>query len=190
MILGSEKIYRFVGPFMNIFERRHPKEKVYSKETMLTDHIVLIGCDRTGRALVSYFQSKGFPFLVVDFNPKVYQRLVADGVHTIFGDVNDAEILEAAHIESSSVVISTIGNFSDNKTLLSYIKALKTRPIIICTSTGKHEAVRLYEEGASYVLVPEVIAGDYIKNLLKTHGINKHKLEMAGKSHFNRIISH
>jgi Kef-type K+ transport system membrane component KefB len=189
MILGSEKIYRFVIPFMNVFERKHPKEKVYSKETVLTDHIVLIGCDRTGNALISYFKVKQLPFLVVDFNPKVYQRLIADNVHAIFGDVNDTEILEAAHIESASAVISTIGNFSDNKTLLSYIKALKTRPITICTSTGKHEAVRLYEGGASYVLVPEVIAGDYIKNLLKTHGINKHKLQEAGKHHFNRLLT-
>jgi len=189
MILGSEKIYKIIMPFLSGFERKQPKEKVYSRETILTDHIVLIGCDRTGHALVSYFKAKEFPFLVVDFNPKVYQRLTADGVNAIFGDVNDTEILEAAHIESASAVISTIGNFADNKALLSYIKSLKARPITICTSSGKHEALRLYEEGASYVLVPEVIAGDYIKNLLKTHGINKHKLQEAGKHHFDRLLS-
>lgn len=189
MILGSEKIYRYVLPFLYVFEKKHPKEKVLSRETDLTDHIVLIGCDRTGRSLVSYFKAKKIPFVVVDFNPRVYQQLVADGVSVIFGDVNDAEILEAAHIESSSLVISTIGNFPDNKTLLSYIYKLKNHPLVICTSAGKHEALKLYESGATYVLVPEIIAGDYIKNLFKVHGISKQKLQAAGKHHFDRILN-
>ncbi len=173
---------------LSVFERKNPKEKVLTEETTLGNHVVLVGCDRTGRSLASFFKNRNVDFLVIDFNPKVFTRLTADNVPVIFGDVNDSEILEAAHIESAQAVISTIGNFPDNRALLSYLKTLHPRPISIFTSSGKHEAIRLYELGATYVLVPEVIAGDFIKNLLKMHGTNKKRLERAGQSHFNRIL--
>ncbi len=189
LILASEKLYKFFMPYLSYFERRNPKEHAYVKEMAFNNHIVLIGCDRTGRSLVDYFKKHNLSFLVIDFNPKVYARLTADNVSVIFGDVNDHEILEAAHIESASTVISTVGNYPDNLALLLYIQSHYHRPMSIFTSSGKKEALRLYEAGATYVLVPEVIAGDYIKNLLKIHGHNKHKLEIAGKHHFDKILS-
>lgn len=188
LILGSEKVYKLLLPYLGVFERKSPKERAFIKETGLTNHIVLIGCDRTGRSLVSYFKKKEIPFIVIDFNPKVFSRLTADNVPVIFGDCNDQEILEAAHIESAAAIISTIGNFMDNAQILSYIKTTNEKPLTIFTSSGRHDAVRLYEAGASYVLVPEAITGEYIKNLFKTHGVNKHKFSIAGKNHFKRIL--
>ncbi len=189
MILGSEKLYKFFLPILDIFETKHPKEKVLTEETTLSNHVVLVGCDRTGRTLAAFLKKRNVDFLVIDFNPKVFTHLTADNVPVIFGDVNDTEILEAAHMESANAIISTIGNFPDNEALLSYLRTLHPRPISIVTSSGKHEAIRLYELGATYVLVPEAIAGDYIKNLLKLHGTNRKRLERAGKSHFNRILT-
>lgn len=188
MIMGSEKLYKLFLPMLYVFERKHPKEKVLTEETTLSNHVVLVGCDRTGRSLATFLKNRGVDFLVIDFNPKVFTRLTADNVPVIFGDVNDTEILEAAHMESAVAIISTVGNFADNASLLSYLKTLRPRPISIFTSSCKHEAIRLYEAGATYVLVPEIIAGDFIKNLLKLHGTNKKRLEKAGKSHFNRIL--
>ncbi len=186
-ILSAEKLYKLLQPFLSRLERANKNEKIPVSEANVKDHIVLVGCDRTGKTLVSYFQRKEIPFLVIDFNPKVYAKLNAARIPILFGDINDSEILERANIQNARAVISTIGNLADNKTLLSYIHTLKTVPISIFTSSGKHEAVKLYELGATYVLVPEVIAGDYIRNLLKAHGTSKKRFTKAGESHFKRI---
>jgi hypothetical protein len=86
------------------------------------------------------------------------------------------------------MVISTIANYSDNLTLLEYVRGLRTRPRTIFTSQRRSEALRLYEAGANYLIVPEVVAGEHIKHLLSIYGLKGKRLTKAGKSHFRRLI--
>jgi Kef-type K+ transport system membrane component KefB len=188
MIIGGDKLYKRLSGYLSIFERKRIKEKVYVTPTHLNDHIVLVGCDRTGSTLVRYFQKKGYDFLVVDFNPSVYSRLTADNIDIIFGDISDPEIFTAAGIEGSRVVISTISNLPDNLTLLENINKLTKKPISIFTASTRKEAVRLYEAGASYVTVPDIVAGDHIRHLFRTYGVTSNKLVKMGKKHFERLI--
>jgi hypothetical protein len=188
LILGGEKIYSRFRKYLKVFERRKTIEDAYSHEVTASDHIVLVGCDRTGRSIVRFLKKKNIPFLAVDFNPRVFTRLTAENIPVIFGDISDPEIIEAARIDKARMVVSTIGNFSDNKTLLENINKLDKKPATVFTTATKEEAVKLYESEASYVIVPEVVAGDHIKHLLRVYGTRGERLVRAGKSHFNRLI--
>jgi len=188
LIMGGEKIYSHFRKYLKIFERRKTIEDAYSHAIEASDHIALVGCDRTGRAIVRFLKRRAVPFLAVDFNPRVFTRLTAENIPIIFGDISDPEIIEAARIDKARMIISTIGNFSDNKTLLENINKLDKKPVTIFTTATKEEAIKLYEFGASYVIVPEIIAGDHIKHLLRVYGLKGERLTRAGKSHFNRLI--
>lgn len=189
LILDANKVYKKFGKFVKIFERRGNMEKQYEEETDLKDHVILVGCDRTGSTLKSFLLRKNIPFVIIDFNPKVNSRLVAEKIHTVFGDVSDPEILNAANIEHAKMVISTISNLADNLTLLENIKKLGSEPVVIMTTSTKEDAVKLYEKGANYLTVPEIIAGEHIKHVLTSYGLNANRYAKIGKSHFNRIIS-
>lgn len=188
-ISSTEKIYVFVKDFLEIFERKSPKEISYLKEIPFNDHVVLVGCDRTGKSLASFFIKDGIPLLVVDFNPKVFERLTADNIPVVFGDINDPDILEITQIEKAKIVISTISNLADNLVLLEHIRRIKNRPITILKAANSEDAVKFYEAGASFVIVPEVVAGEYIRHLLRTYGIAPERIKKMGKSHFNRLMS-
>jgi Trk K+ transport system NAD-binding subunit len=153
-----------------------------------TDHILLIGCDRTGGGLISYFEKKKLSFLVVDFNPKVYARLSADRRPIIFGDISDPEILELCKMDKARFVISTVSSYSDNLTVLEHLKALRRRPISIFKAPTRQDAIKLYGAGATYVLVPEVIAGEYLRHIFLAHGLGEERFRKMGKSHFNRLV--
>lgn len=190
MIMGADRLYDLLGKYLSVFELRKTKEGAYIKTSVKSDHIVLVGADRTGSNLVHYLKRKNIDTLVIDFNPRVFKRLTADNIEVIFGDMNDPEILEAARVEESKLLISTTSELGANLTLLEYLRTLKKRPNTILTSNSRSEAIKLYEAGAGFVLVPEVVAGDYIRHLLDTYGVGSRRIAEMGESHFKRITVH
>ncbi len=188
LISYADKIYKRIGKYLSIFERQKTRESAYIRKKDYKDHIILVGCDRTGRVLVVYLQKKAREFLVVDFNPKVFRRLTAEKTPVLFGDINDPEILDVANINSAKMVISTTSDFGDNLSLLGYLRNLKRPPVIIITAATRENAIKLYEKGATYVIVPEITAGEHIKQLFEIPGMGDKRLVKMGKSHFNRLI--
>jgi len=189
LIMGAEKVYKKVGKYLKIFERKNPTESVLIDDIGYHDHIVLVGADRTGKTLINYFRKKNIPILAVDFNPRVFRELSADKIPTLFGDINDDDILAASAIDKSRIIISTINSLADNLTLLENIKHLKRKPLLVFVSATRKDAVKLYEKGASYVVVPGSIAGEHMRHLFKVYGTGKERLSKIGVSHFNRIMA-
>jgi Kef-type K+ transport system membrane component KefB len=187
-IINADRIYSLVKNYLSIFERKKPKEAVYIENINFKDHVVLVGGDRTGKILVAFFLRKNLDFVVVDFNPSIYRRLSAEKTPTVFGDINDSEIIEAANLDRARMVISTISNFTDNLTLLEHIRTLRKKPTSIFTALTRREAIKLYESGATYVIVPTIVAGDYIRHIFEIPGIGAKRLFKMGRSHFNRLV--
>ena len=188
LILGADKVYKYIKKYLSIFEKSGKREKAYVVESKLENHIVLVGCDRTGKTIAVYFLKKNIPFLVVDFNPSVFTKLTAENIPVIFGDITDEEIIEASNLEKARMVISTTSNLKDNLTLVEHLKRVRNAPVSVFTALMRNEAVKLYEAGANYVIVPDVVAGDHIKHILRAYGTRGKRLAKAGKLHFNRLI--
>ena len=187
-ILGAEKIFLKIKNILRHFERQSPKESAMGDKINSRDHIVLVGSDRTGSQLVNYFVKAKLNFLVVDFNPLVYKRLNAENVPVIFGDISDAEILEASGIEKANLVISTTASLTDDLLLIDYVKTTGSKAITVFTSTSKDDAIKLYERGATLVIVPDIVAGEHLRQTLRLYKGNWHKLEKHGSNHFKRLL--
>jgi len=188
MIMNSDDLFNQLKKYLGIFERKRTKEAAFSETHNLEKHVILIGCDRTGMTIYKFLSKKNVAVIVIDFNPKVYSQLSAIGAPVVFGDTTDEEILSQARVGDSSLIISTISNLTDNLTILEYLRNNKDSKLTIFTTSTRREALRLYEAGASYVIVPEIVAGEHIKHLLRIYGFNTKKLSKAGKSHFSRLI--
>ncbi|OGM60172.1 hypothetical protein A3A75_05730 [Candidatus Woesebacteria bacterium RIFCSPLOWO2_01_FULL_39_10] len=188
LVIGVEKIYAKIKDALGIFERKNTKEINVEKSETLSNHIVLIGCLRTGPRLLTFFKKKQTPYVIVDFNPDIYNKLSAENEPIVFGDITDPEILDAIQIERALLVISTIDSLSDNLTLLEHLAHLEKKPLSVFTSSTRGDALKLYEFGASYVIVPDIVAGDHIRNLLRLYGTKGTRIAKAGKNHFNRLV--
>lgn len=184
-----DNLYSKLSRYINFVERNVVKEKAYVYSTDMENHIVLVGCDRTGSAILPYLKKKNYTFVVVDFNPRVQGWLSAEKVPVVFGDINDEDIQESANIKKAKMIISTTSDYADNALLLERITDFEQKPLTVFTSLERREAVKLYEKGANFVVVPEVLAGDYIKSLLRSRDADKEKWINSGKSDFNRLIS-
>lgn len=190
LISESNKVFSYLKRYLSVFERKVTHEEVLFEDRNFSDHVVLMGFDRMGRSLGPYFRKKKIFYLVVDYSPKIFARLSADRIPVILGDVEDEEILSLAKLDHARMVISTVSFFNDNLVILSYIRSLSRRPIVIMKANSKEEAVKLYEKGATYVIVPEVMAGEFLRHIFSSHGMGNERIVKMGKGHFKRLLVH
>ncbi len=181
-------IYRRLSKYLSIFEKSKTSE-VYSQEVHdFSNHIILVGCDRTGKNLLSYFMKHKKEFVVIDFNPEVISDLATSNIPFVFGDASDPEILSSAQISKAKAIVSTISRLNDNLVILSEFSKTENKPISIFTASTKSDALKLYEMGASYVVVPENAASEHIRHILQAYLGSKSKLQIKGKHHFERLM--
>jgi Kef-type K+ transport system membrane component KefB len=109
--------------------------------------------------------------VVVDFNPKVFQRLPRHGIKVVYGDVSNPETLHHAGIGGAKIVLSTIPDEilvgTNNLRLINRIKKIAPQARIIVTATSPSHALKLYEAGADYVYLPSQLAAQHLLTVVE-----------------------
>lgn len=170
MITHAKRIYKWVVREVSFFERknyRHYMENVQSDS--LSGHVILIGAHQVGGEVVKLLKKEKVPQIVLDFNPHLVQSLLQLHIPVVYGDMGDPDVLDALNLKDARIVISTAPNFDDNRLLLEEIKNKRLNLPIILRAESVQEADQLYKEGADYVMVPEILAGDSLVEKLKEH---------------------
>lgn len=146
--------------------RRGSAEK-HLRQHIFKDHYILIGANRLGRGIISALEKSKEAYVVVDFNPRVVEKLHNSNIPSICGDFTDSFIQELANLKQAKFVISTIPDMHDNLAIITAIKSQKTKTKLIVTAGEEHEALRLYEQKVDYVLLPHFIGADHLKAILE-----------------------
>lgn len=188
LILGSEKVFNKIRNLITIFEKKQTNESVFTKEMDFSDHVVLVGCDKIGRSILSYFKRRNIPLVVIDFDPNVFNGLLSENTNVLLGDATDFEILELAKITSAKLVICTIPNLEENLSILDTIKGAKNKPIYIGSAQSREDSIKVYEAGANYVLNTDIIAAEFLRHTFLHYGFDINKISKMGKNHFNRLM--
>jgi len=189
MITKADYLFDRLSPLLLFFERKNASAGVYMKNEKPVGHIVLVGAGRTGRALMSVFKKRRQSFVVVDFNPIVVRKLIDKSVSTVFGDINDEAVMEAVNLEKARYLIMTTSDLHDSLVVLSHLKQFgSSSPLVIAKSQNARDASLLYRSGATYVLVPEMIAGDHMRHLFSVYGFAESKIMKLGKGHYKRLL--
>ncbi|MFH1365575.1 MAG: cation:proton antiporter [archaeon] len=163
MILYSEKLYNVLSPYLNIFERSKVKEKNKIKKDYKA---ILFGYNRIGFGILRALKEINKKYLVVDFNPETIKNLSKIGLPCVYGDAYDSEFLDELALDKIDIAISTIPEFETNVLLLEQIRMANSKTIIILRAHNLQEALDLYKKGASYVLTPHFLGGEYIAKMI------------------------
>lgn len=180
LINYSEKLYPIFLPLMRLFENRTP---AIEKDSQHFYDTVLFGCNRAGYDFLKVFRELGSHFLAVDFDPDIIKELGSKGINCMYGDAEDAEFLEEINIGKSKIVISTIPEFETNSFLLSRVRSENKDSLVLLLSYNIDEAIKLYEDGATYVILPHFIGGEYAVKLAGEAGFDVAKLNVKREEH-------
>ncbi len=184
LILYSDKIYPYLAPYLVIFERSGIKE---DKKKMKGYSAILFGYNRIGYDILDTFKKIKKKFLVVDYNPDTVEKLGKSGINCMYGDMDDQELLDGLDLKNVKMVISTVPEFETNLILLKKIRRINKKSIIILVSHQIDEAHVLYDNGASYVLMPHFLGGDYASKMILKHGFNKMKFMGEKRKHITHL---
>jgi Kef-type K+ transport system membrane component KefB len=140
--------------------------KMESKKEELEYHInngerkiILLGCHRMGSLFLREFEKEKKDILVVDYNPEIIKSLIDKKIPCIYGDVTNEEIIEKININSTEIIISTIEDIEDNLLLVKKAKKINPKVLFFSVAIRISEAESLYNAGADYVILPQVVGG-------------------------------
>ncbi len=184
LIINNDKLYILMSKYLSIFERKKLKEERYKIENNKYE-VILFGGHRTGYNIIKSLQTSKKKFLTVDFNPDVISNLKKQNIEAIYGDVSDHDFLEELLRIKPKIVISTIHNLEDNLEIIRTFRRFNKNGIIFVTTKDLIELKELYEKGADFVVLPELLTGqkiaDYVRHL------DKKAIKKWGKYYYKSI---
>lgn len=172
LIEHNERIYNWMSPALRWLE---PRKILASelKKTHKPTEVILFGFHRTGASLFETIKKMRQTYTVVDFDPQVIYELAEVGIPSVYGDAGDESFLEEIHADKSKLIISTIPDVSISVILLSFLQIKKYKGVILVSARTREEADMCYELGASYVIVPSILSGKKMSELLGKTKLNK-----------------
>ena len=127
-------------------------------EPGLDDHVIVLGYGRQGRQIVGTLERLGRPYVVIENDPVMWNGLRTNCRNYVLGDAMADYPWEKAGVDAATLVVSTVGQRRVSEQVLE--RAGDTDCILrAATSRG---AVELLDAGATYVAVPNVLAGDQL----------------------------
>lgn len=194
-IAASTYLMKYDDPLFAKFDRLKlhlfEKEVVYKERRARSTYpLVLFGYERGGHEFIKTFQSLGKRYIVVDYDPHVIDSLEQHQVPFMYGDATDVELLEEVGIEHAKLVISTFTDFEVSSQLVRHINHKNPQAVIICHADNKEEAVKLYDLGSTYVMIPHYIGSEKISSFIRRSGLKKSEFNVYREKHLAYLHNH
>ena len=174
-ITYGSRIYPYLSRYLSIFEKNGKKIDEHAYHQDKAYEILLFGHNRIGYDLLESFKKLKKKFLIVDYNPEIVINLAKEGIDCKYGDASDSELLDGLNLNKAKAIISTIPDVDTNLLLINKIKESKGNAIIVVMAHRIDDALKLYEEGATYVIMPHFLGGKQASFLLEKHGFDINK---------------
>jgi Kef-type K+ transport system membrane component KefB len=174
-IMYSEKIYQKLSPFLGFMERKGKKVDEFKIHDDESYEVILFGQNRVGYDILESLRKLNKKFLVVDFNPNTIVELTKKGIDCRYGDAGDVELLNQINFKKVKMIISTIPDPDTNILLMKRARQVNPKLIIITVAHQIDDALKFYEEGAGYVLMPHFLGGNYMASLLREYEFDMKK---------------
>ncbi len=187
MIMHANKLYSHISKYLGVFERRGRKIDEHIHHKGKRYDIILFGYDRIGFSLFESISNLKKKILVVDYDPEIITDLAKKGCECRYGDANDTELLNELNFSRAKMIISTIPDIETDLLLIKKVRNVNKKAIIIVVSHQIEGALKLYESGATYVVMPYFLGGEYASTLIQKHGINLNEFLKEKTKHMNHL---
>lgn len=117
----------------------------------LTGLVVIVGYGRVGRRIGEALAAQGVPFVVAEQNREIVERLRRRGIHAVFGDASEPEVLVQAHIARAAALAIATPDTVKVRQMVETARALNPSVQIALRTHSEEEARLLSRENAGKV---------------------------------------
>ncbi|MEM7658824.1 MAG: potassium channel protein [Bacteroidota bacterium] len=152
------------GEIRQVFNRYQVNQKV----AKLEDHIIICGLGRNGREAAIELLHQGQEFVVIDKHQEVIEefRSEVQDILAVLGDATHEEILERANIRSARGLVSSLSTDAENVYIALTAREMNPEMEIVARATSESSISKLKRAGANRVIVPNLIGGRKMANML------------------------
>ena len=193
LILGSIVIVGYALSVITeyILSKDHIEElkhkKMQKKIDDFKNHVVVCGYGRNGKQTVRKLSAYNRPFVVVEKDKEMEERLQLDNVPYVIGNANEDDVLLQAGVDRASNFISALPSDADNLFVVLSARQMNKNINIISRASHESSYAKLKFAGANNVILPDKIGGDHMASLVVVPGLMEFidNLSIVGKSNIN-----
>lgn len=148
--IGSLLQFMVEGQLRSILGRK----KLAKEIGKLQNHYIICGFGRIGTLISSEFRSRPVPFVVVERDPEICQRLAAEGILFVEGDATDDEALIEAGIQRARGLITVVDSETANVYITLTARGLNPDLFILARCGEEGTEKKLIRAGANKVISP------------------------------------
>lgn len=187
MINYSNQIYGFLAkvfPFLHDHNGRSEIEK-RSKYSA-----VLFGYRKGGHEFINLFKQLKKKYIVIDYDPDTIEILERHNITHLYGDAQDPELMEEIGLDKVKIIISTITDFETSMYLVKRMAKINPKAIVIVYAENIKQLEQLYDEGASYAMMPHYIGSEKMSSFIKRSGFDKKEFDKMREKNIAKLKSH
>ena len=154
---NSRLVAIFCRSDWNMRARELLEISVHSGDTA-DGHVIICGYGRSGQNLARFFESEGFAFIALDFDPARVRQAAAAGESVVYGDAGRREVLAAAGIYRARALVISYADTSAALKVLYQARELRPDLPVVVRTLDDTDLERLKAAGAAEV-VPEILEG-------------------------------
>jgi voltage-gated potassium channel len=160
LVGAATALYTFGSVFELLIEgdvrQLQRRRRMDKKISQLTDHVVVCGWGRVGKAIARQLAASGKTVVVVDSDPR---RLEGIAFLHVVGDATDDNVLLEAGIERASTLIAAIDTDADNLFITLSGRSIRSDLFIIARARDEGSDSKLLRAGADRVVNPQALGG-------------------------------
>lgn len=137
----------------------------------LRNHYIVCGYGRMGRHVCTELEDEGAPYVVVEKDESLVERLDQAGVMHVHGDATNDEALIRAGIEHAKGLITVVSSDPENVYTTLSAKTLNGKVFVVARALQDETESKLRKAGADRVIKPYEHVGQRMAQLLLRPGI-------------------
>jgi Kef-type K+ transport system membrane component KefB len=181
LIRYRDRIHGFSEDFLQRFES---EDKNDIEIESIENHALVLGYDTVSKNCLESLKEHFGQVVIVDRNPDNIDELANSEHEYIYGDLNHGEIRKAAGLDKANLVLSVIPDIEVNKEIIEHTDQ---RPTLFLKAGSLDEAGELYEMGAHYVILRNVLTGERMSEYLKLYLEDRELFKEEVGEDINRI---
>ncbi|MDP1565029.1 MAG: YbaL family putative K(+) efflux transporter [Polaromonas sp.] len=126
-----------------------------TEEKYLSRQVVLVGYGRVGRRIADALAAQQLPFVVVEQNREVVERLRGEGLMAVSGDAAEPVVLVQAHVANARMLVIATPDTLNVRQMVNTARTLNPEIEIVVRTHNEAEAKLLESENAGKIFLGE-----------------------------------
>ena len=155
-----------------------PLARPVASQEPMSGHAVICGWGRVGRTVARALDGRGFQYVVIEEHRRTVEGLRERGIHALYGDIADAELLKHAGVARAKVLVFAAYDPPAAEFAVEHSRRVNPRIEIVARVETPEESKRLLELGATQTVEGErELAVQMARYTLRRFGVTSREVD-------------